>query len=259
MSKSVSEPQQQDSKHNKSRGLCPRERLRSSSEEQRECKPLFKQEYRTEQASKGLFPLASSLHACVASGNFHGLSPEQGVTATPSLANKALGQGACRGNAERGFAWPATKRQVSECWWMGRSGGVTQLFHTWKKENSGCDPPQPCSALSSHQLFPPQEQLKAEISFSQRQLLPVHPESSHCQPQALPLPSSSVLLHQPVGDVPARSLARPDYLHYLEQQQKGLMRERSCWGFLCRAPCPTQVHSPPVSTELPPLHPAPHS
>lgn len=45
--------------------------------------------YRTEQESKGLFPLASSLHACAASGNLHGSSPEQGVTATSSLANKA--------------------------------------------------------------------------------------------------------------------------------------------------------------------------
>lgn len=58
-------------------------------------------------------------------------------------------------------------------------------------------------------------------------------------------------LHQPVGDVAARSLTRPYDLHDLEGRQKELVRERSWRRFPCRASLPnTGAHADPDSVAV---------
>lgn len=144
-----------------------------------------------------------------------------------------------------GFPWPSLKcRNLQE---PRTAGGSHTAPHTWKRRKDGNHilPQVPLNTPNLHSLSrgtgdrgaspcSPQQLPPGAISNSEtspwKQLLHTEPGTSPGTAQSPPkqgLPSSlpTVSLHQSVGDVPARCLAGPDDLHYLQGRHRAQEEE----------------------------------
>lgn len=150
----------------------------------------------------------------------------------------------CRGNREREFSSPPLKNHT----WQSvckRDGKV------WRREPP-CAFPRPQGSehrracperwvlrRESGPALPPgsaslHTQLKLRAHLTPSWEAPARGAARRRRAPRCPLPHGSGSLHQPVGDVAPRGLARSYDLYHLEGQHTELVRERS-WGELGKA------------------------